>query len=151
MGSINKEIFSLHHGVQAKLAGSDAVEYSLRSQGYIVGSREIDILHQGQIIGHVSTPLTHLIGFLFHLTHVYGTCACVRACVCVCLTLMLYKPRIYMCGTSSQRHSMHKDQPCAARCVFAYEQSLHLCFMTSKYHTASWRSCFLYFAVVMIT
>jgi len=44
----------MHHGVQAKLPGSDDVEYSLRARGYIVGRREVDILHRGQAIGHVS-------------------------------------------------------------------------------------------------
>lgn len=44
-----------------RLAGSDAVEYSLRSKGYNFGSCEVDIIHQGQIIGHVSTTLTPLI------------------------------------------------------------------------------------------
>ena len=44
----------MHHGVQAKLPGSDDVEYSLRARGYIVARREVDILHGGQAIGHVS-------------------------------------------------------------------------------------------------
>ena len=44
----------MHHGVQAKLPGSDDVEYSLRARGFIVGQREMDILHRGQAIGYVS-------------------------------------------------------------------------------------------------
>ena len=44
----------MHHGIQAKLPGSDVVEYSLRARGYIVGRREVDIMHRGQAIGHVS-------------------------------------------------------------------------------------------------
>ncbi len=44
----------MHHGFQAKLPGSDDVEYSLRARGCIVGRREVDILHRGQAIGHVS-------------------------------------------------------------------------------------------------
>lgn len=44
----------MHHGVQAKLPGSDDVEYSLRARGYIVGRREVDISHRGQAVGHVS-------------------------------------------------------------------------------------------------
>ena len=54
VASVNKELFTMHHGVQAKLPGSDDVEYSLRARGYIVGRREVDILHRGQAIGHVS-------------------------------------------------------------------------------------------------
>ena len=54
VASVNKELFTMHHGVQAKLPGSDDVEYSLRAKGYIVGRREVDILHRGQAIGHVS-------------------------------------------------------------------------------------------------
>ena len=60
VASVNRELFTLHHGVQAKLPGSDAVEYSLRAKGFIVGNREVDILHRGQSIGHVS-PLQQFI------------------------------------------------------------------------------------------
>ena len=60
IASVNRELFTLHHGVQAKLPGSDVVEYSLRAKGFIVGNREVDILHRGQSIGHVS-PLQQFI------------------------------------------------------------------------------------------
>lgn len=58
VASVNKELFTMHHGVQAKLSGSDDVEYSLRARGYIVGRREVDILHGGQAIGHVTRMMS---------------------------------------------------------------------------------------------
>ena len=53
VASVNRELFTLHNGVQAKLPGSDAVEYSLRAKGFMRGNGEVDILHRGQSIGHV--------------------------------------------------------------------------------------------------
>ncbi|KAL0030600.1 hypothetical protein WJX79_008346 [Trebouxia sp. C0005] len=58
VASVNKELFTMHHGVQAKLPGSDDVEYSLRARGFIVGQREMDILHRGQAIGYVKRMMS---------------------------------------------------------------------------------------------
>ena len=54
VGTVNKEMFSMHHGVQAKLAGSNEVAFSLKAKGIIAGRREFDITHHGQVIGQVS-------------------------------------------------------------------------------------------------
>ena len=54
VASVNRELFTIHHGFEAKLPGSNVVEYSLRAKGFIVGNREVDILHRDHIIGHVS-------------------------------------------------------------------------------------------------
>ena len=53
VASVNRELFTMRHGFHVKLPGSDVDEYSLHAKGFIVGNREVDILHRGQIIGHV--------------------------------------------------------------------------------------------------
>lgn len=59
VANVNRELWTMHPAVQAKLPGSDNVEYSMRDKGWIIGKRDIDILHRGQKIGHVS-PCTFI-------------------------------------------------------------------------------------------
>ena len=54
LAGVTKEMWSMHGGVQVKLAGNDNAEYTLRQQGIISGRREVDIMHHNQVIGHVS-------------------------------------------------------------------------------------------------
>lgn len=53
VANVSREVWSMHRVVQARLPGSDTVEYSMRDNG--CSKREIDILHRGHIIGHVSS------------------------------------------------------------------------------------------------
>lgn len=55
VASVNRELWTMHRVVQAMLPGSNNVEYSIKDKGWIIGKRQIDILHRGQIIGHVSS------------------------------------------------------------------------------------------------
>ena len=57
LGTVNKEVFSMHHGVQARLTGSDEVVFSLKAKGIVAGRREHDITYRGQVIGQVSTGI----------------------------------------------------------------------------------------------
>ena len=58
VATVTKELWSMHGGVQVRLAGHDKAEYTLRQQGIIAGRREIDIMHHNRVIGHVSQAPT---------------------------------------------------------------------------------------------
>ena len=47
----------MHHGVQARLTGSDEVVFSLKAKGIVAGRREHDITYRGQVIGQASSLL----------------------------------------------------------------------------------------------
>ena len=57
LATVNKEMFSMHHGVQARLTGSDEVVFSLKAKGIVAGRREHDITYRGQVIGQASSLL----------------------------------------------------------------------------------------------
>lgn len=54
VATIKKERWSMHSGVEVKLAGGHKAEYTLRQQGLIAGRREIVIMHHNRVIGRVS-------------------------------------------------------------------------------------------------
>lgn len=73
--TINKQLWSMHYGIEAKMPGSQETDVLLRAQKAIsVGRLKYDIIHRGNVIGHVSDDCNkHLVGFLsaFHtLKHV---------------------------------------------------------------------------------
>ena len=64
VASVTREICSMRGAVQVKLAGNSNAQYSCRQQGIISGRREVDIMHNGQIIGHVGLPASSMLSIV---------------------------------------------------------------------------------------
>lgn len=58
VATVKKALWSMHSGVEVRLAGGSKAEYTLRQQGIITGRREVDIMHHNRVIGRVrsATP-----------------------------------------------------------------------------------------------